>query len=212
MKTNTFEKLPESKQNDILDAAARVFAQKGYFQAGIMEICQEAGISNGALYKYFENKQGLFISVARRTMDLMMAAADRVATGQAGIWQRMQHILEEVVPFTSLYRDYFIVYMDLGSPSMDAFAAELSDAFERQSFEFFCRLIEEARRDGEIRRKIATETAAYFLDNHLMLFAFSCVSEHYNRRFHQYFSKGDEHLEASQKIKLIMRSFRQLLV
>lgn len=211
MKTITFEKLPENKQNDILDAAVRVFAQKGYFQAGIVEICQEAGISNGALYKYFTNKQGLFTAVAHRTIELMQTTANRMGSGQMDIWQRMQRILEEVVPFTILYRDYFIVYMDLGSPSMDAFAVELSDAFERQSFEFFYRLIEEARRDGEIRRGIATETVAYFLDNHLMLFAFSCVSEHYNRRFHQYFAKGDERLEPGQKIKLIMRSFRQLL-
>ncbi len=211
MKTSTFEKLTEDKQIAILDAAAGVFAQKGYFQAGILELCTATGISNGAMYKYFENKQGLYITVARRTMELLQTAANRMAAGQMNIWQRMQRILEEVVPFTTLYRDYFIVYMDLGSPSMDIFAAELSDDFERQSFVFFCRLIEEARLNGEIRPGIATETAAYFLDNHLMLFAFSCVSKHYDRRFHQYFAKDAELLESDQKIRLIMQSFRQLL-
>lgn len=34
---------------------------------------------------------------------------------------------------------------------MDSFAAELSDDFERQSFEFFHKIIEEARENGEIR-------------------------------------------------------------
>lgn len=211
MRTGTFDKLPEDRQNAILDASARVFARKGYFQAGIVEICQAAEISNGALYKYFENKQGLFITVARRTMDLMMIAANRMAAGQIGIWDRLRLILGEVLPFVTTYRDYFVVYMDLGSPSMDAFASELSDEFERQSFDFFYKIIEEARGKGEIRKEISTETAAYFIDNNLMLFAFSCVSEHYDRRFHQYFGKGLDRLDAEGKIKMIMRSFRQLL-
>jgi hypothetical protein len=60
-------------------------------------------------------------------------------------------VLEKVVPFTTNYRDYFIVYIDLGSPSMDIFASELSDEFERQSFEFFYRIVEDVRNEGETR-------------------------------------------------------------
>ncbi|RLB79785.1 MAG: TetR/AcrR family transcriptional regulator, partial [Deltaproteobacteria bacterium] len=52
----TFKKLPRKKQIAILDAAAAVFASKGYYQANVGEICRRAGISNGALYKYFKNK------------------------------------------------------------------------------------------------------------------------------------------------------------
>lgn len=211
MKTTTFEKLPEKRQLEILDASARVFAQKGYYQAGIMEICQAAGISNGALYKYFENKQGLFITIARRSIDLLRMATRRMVAGQLDFWQRMQRMLEDVAPLLTLYKDYFIVYMDLGSPVMDVFAVELSDAFERQSFEFFYKLVEEAQKKGEVRKGITPETAAYLLDNHLMLYAFSCVSEHYDRRFHQFFGKGNKRLSADGKIKMIMRSYRQFL-
>ncbi len=211
MQTSTFEKLSENKQIKILDASAQVFAQKGYFQAGIIEICQEAEISNGALYKYFENKQGLFISVARRSIELMRMATNRMGEGPLGFWQRIQRILEEVIPFSTLYKDYLIIYMELGSPVMDGFAAKLSDTFEQEAFNFFYKLIKEAQEKGNIREGITPETAAYFLDNHLMLFAFSCVSEHYNRRFHQFFGKGNERLHTNQKIEMIMRSYRQLL-
>lgn len=212
MKTNTFDKLPEEKQIAILDASARIFAQKGYYQAGITEICRAAEISNGALYKYFENKKGLFITVARRTMDLMMKEAGQIAEGRMVIWDRLQRVLERVAPFTAAYRDYFVIYMDLGSPSMDEFASELSDEFEHQSFAFFYQMVEEARANGEIREGIATETVVYLLDNHLMLLAFSFVSEHYNRRFHQYFGKDSRQMTADQKIDLVMRSFQQLLM
>lgn len=211
LKTNTFNKLPEKRQIEILDAAAGVFAKKGYFQAGIDEICQAAGISNGSLYKYFKNKKGLFVTVAHRSIDLLQITASRMAAEQLDFWQKMQRILKEVNPFLALNKDYFIVYMDLGSPAMDDFAAELSDTFERQSFEYFNDLIKEAQEKGEIREGIAVETAAYFLDNHLMMYAFSCVSEHYDRRFHQFFGKGNEKMDDECKIEMIMRSYRQLL-
>lgn len=209
--TQTFEKLSQKKQVEILDAAAGVFAQKGYFQAGIAEICQAAEISNGALYKYFKNKKGLFVAVAQRTMELIRTAANQIPEERKFIWDKLRLILEKVVPFTTDYRDYFIVYMDLGSPSMDSFASELSDQFEQYSFDFFYQIIEKARDNSEIKKGISTETAAYFIDNHLMLFAFSCVSKHYNQRFHKYFQKGSDRLDADRKIELIMRSFQQLL-
>jgi hypothetical protein len=61
---------------------------------------------------------------------------------------------------------------NLGSPSMDEFAPDLSDNFERLSFDFFYRIIETARENGEIRKGIKSKTVAYFIDNHLMLFTF----------------------------------------
>ncbi len=212
MKTKTFEKLPEQKQLEILDAAAGIFANKGYYQAGINEICQATGISNGALYKYFENKKGLFKTVARRTLDLILNEFRQYEQKDGSIWETLQQVLDMVLPFTTMYRDYFVVFMDLGSPSMDVFSSELSDDFEKQTFEFYARLIKNAKEDGEIRTNISTETAAYFIDNHLTLLAYSCVSQHYNRRFHQYFPSSKFPLGVEGKIDLIMRSFRELLM
>lgn len=209
--TKTFEKLSSCRQHEILDAAAGVFARKGYFQAGISEICDAARISNGALYKYFRNKHDLFVSVALKTQDLLLSEAGKIILGDMSIWDRLHHILKEVPGFTKVHRDYFIVYMDLGSPSMDEFAPELSDDFEKGSFDFFVRLIETAKEKGEIRPDISNETATYFIDNHLMLFAFSCVSEHYNRRFNLCFGKAGESLDPDQKVQSMMRSFRQVL-
>ncbi len=213
MKTETFLKLPESKQIAILDASARIFADKGYFQAGIAEICNEAKISNGALYKYFKNKRGLFITVASRMVDVMLKISQQLDLTDLSFWEKLQRVFEAVVPFTTDFRDYFVIYMDLGSPSMDSFASDLSDAFERQTADFFSALIEESKQKGEVDSSVSTSSATYLLDNHLMLFAFSCVSEHYDRRFHQYFkdifASGD--LDSVKKIKIMMDSFHQLM-
>lgn len=212
MKTKTFEKLPEQKQTEILDAAASIFANKGFYQAGINEICRTTKISNGALYKYFQSKKGLFKAVARRTLDLILIEYRQYEEKEEPVWDTLQQVLDKVHPFTTMYRDYFVVFMDLGSPSMDAFSSELSDDFEKQTFEFYARLIKGAKEKGEIRKTISTETAAYFIDNHLTLLAYSCVSQHYNRRFHQYFPSSKFPLAVEGKIDLIMRSFRELLM
>ncbi len=145
MGTNTFSKLPEDRQTEILDAATHVIAQKGFFQAGINEICQAAGISNGALYKYFGSKKGLYITVARRTLELTTTKADQILSLEMDIWERLRHLLEEILTFTTEFRDYFIIYMDLSSPSMDPLAAELTNAFEQMSFKFYRQLILGAR-------------------------------------------------------------------
>ncbi|MDY0393652.1 helix-turn-helix domain-containing protein [Virgibacillus halophilus] len=63
---NAFAKLPQKKQVHILDAATESFAEKGYFGASIKEICQRADISNGALYKYFRNKEELYFVILKK--------------------------------------------------------------------------------------------------------------------------------------------------
>ena len=47
----------------ILDAATKIFAEKGYQYATISEVAKEAGISTGLLYSYFKNKLDLLLSV-----------------------------------------------------------------------------------------------------------------------------------------------------
>ena len=47
----------------ILDAATKIFAEKGYQYATISEVAKEGGISTGLLYSYFKNKLDLLLSV-----------------------------------------------------------------------------------------------------------------------------------------------------
>lgn len=49
----------EARRQSILAAATRVFAQKGIVAATMADIASEAGISPGAIYRYFPNKSDL---------------------------------------------------------------------------------------------------------------------------------------------------------
>lgn len=57
---------------DLLDAASRVIAAKGYEGASVGDIAAEAGYTKGALYAHFGSKSGLFLALARERLGIAM--------------------------------------------------------------------------------------------------------------------------------------------
>jgi len=53
----------EQRKTEILAAATKVFAEKGYRGASVSDINEEAGIARGTFYLYFESKKGVFIEL-----------------------------------------------------------------------------------------------------------------------------------------------------
>ena len=54
----------EMRRTRIMEAAAAVFAQKGFQRATVREIAAQAGIAPGTIYLYFENKRDLLVAIA----------------------------------------------------------------------------------------------------------------------------------------------------
>ena len=91
----TFKNLPEKKQNAILNAAARVFATKGYYRANVADICKRARISNGALYKYFKNKEAVYVSVLDRVVELFARVEQAHSDITKSVFVVLYDILQE---------------------------------------------------------------------------------------------------------------------
>ena len=51
------------KRKLLIDAAKKEFLEKGYNKASLRKICANAGVTTGALYFFFENKEDLFSSI-----------------------------------------------------------------------------------------------------------------------------------------------------
>ncbi|MDR6120883.1 TetR/AcrR family transcriptional regulator [Bacillus sp. SLBN-46] len=66
-----FLNLDSEKQNRIINAAIKEFAQKGYSNASTNEIVKEAGISKGLLFHYFQNKKQLFLFLFDSCVELI---------------------------------------------------------------------------------------------------------------------------------------------
>lgn len=60
----------QARRQEILRAAAELFAEKGYQRASVKEIAQRAGIAPGTIYLYFESKGDLLIGLMRRLAEL----------------------------------------------------------------------------------------------------------------------------------------------
>ena len=56
----------------IIQAATKIFARKGFYQAKISEIAREAQIADGTIYIYFENKDDILISLFEEQMKVVL--------------------------------------------------------------------------------------------------------------------------------------------
>ena len=65
----------------ILDAAERVFAQRGFYAAKVAAIAKEAGVADGTIYLYFKNKDDLLITLFESRMErVIQILGDAVAS------------------------------------------------------------------------------------------------------------------------------------
>ena len=208
---STFRKLSKERQIAILDAAARVFAQNGYYRANVADICRGARISNGALYKYFKNKRDVFNSVFDRTVRLFSIDPERFFSTRNSVYQRLRDLLNATTRLAEIHPEYITVYFDLGSPSMSGMAASLSERIEQPAKAIWLSLVEEGKRRGEIDKEIDSNVASYIIDDYVMLFMFSCVSDHYDRRFSSYFGEKNRTFTNREKIRIVLNSIKMVL-
>jgi AcrR family transcriptional regulator len=71
MKDTAQEQFEMARRNQILDAAAKLFAQQGFHTTTIKAIATEAGIADGTIYNYFENKMALLLGIFNRMRNLV---------------------------------------------------------------------------------------------------------------------------------------------
>ena len=56
----------EGRRTQILNAAVRCFARRGYYETTIEDLVAETGLSRGALYLYFPSKEAIYLAISER--------------------------------------------------------------------------------------------------------------------------------------------------
>lgn len=69
----------EERKQEILDAAERLFASKGFDNTSISDILEETGIARGTLYYHFKSKEELLDAVIERMIEGMTVRAKEIA-------------------------------------------------------------------------------------------------------------------------------------
>ena len=91
------------KPQQIIEAAVRVFARKGYYNSRVSDIAREAGIAAGTIYLYFKTKEDILVTLFREKMaDVRgVRCAEPSPTSRtpsprsAGSWRCTSSMLEE---------------------------------------------------------------------------------------------------------------------
>jgi AcrR family transcriptional regulator len=70
--------IQEERRRQILDAAVRAFAEKGYHACRVSDIAEEAGVAYGLVYHYFESKDAVLEAVFREMWGRMVGAIEAI--------------------------------------------------------------------------------------------------------------------------------------
>ena len=136
------------RKQQLLDQAAALFAERGYDDTRVVDICAGAGVAKGLFYWYFENKEALFAELVR-SMRLRLRIAQEAALDRgADPLQRIRQGTEASVRFMAHHRAFFaLLEVEQRSSGLTAVLREGTEIHAADT----ARLVKEAQSEGLIR-------------------------------------------------------------
>lgn len=145
----------------ILDAAATCFSREGFHDTSMQQICTEAGMSPGALYRYFPSKEaiiGAIVEAERAERTRLFDALRQSESLMAGLTAAMAELLTGTQSMCDrLGAEIF------AEGSRNPKLRELLDPMERESHQMLRDLLAEAQRRGEIAADVDLEALQVLL-------------------------------------------------
>jgi len=158
-KTNN-DSTQQDKTQVILDAAIRVFAEKGYYGARVSDIAGEAGIAYGLVYHYFKNKEDLLISIFKTRWDQFLSAIRSIMDGGGDPGE----MIRKVISF--LFHSYknnpaMIEVMIMDVTKSTRFLNDENISHFLEAFSLIARIVDLGKDTGVFRSDIDSTMAAY---------------------------------------------------
>src|SRR5262252_4384063 len=165
------------KFHAILQAAARVFARSGYFNARVSEVARAAGVADGTVYLYFKSKHDLLRSIFSTSMDNFLRQARRQLETIDDPCERLRCFARLHFEALENNRDMAIVFqVELRQSSK--FMEEFSTAQLADYLLIIREAVEEGQRRGLIRNQLSSKLVAKFLFGALDEMATNWVLSH----------------------------------
>jgi len=147
----------EEKRRQILDAAVRVFARKGFHASRVGDIAEEAGVAHGLLYHYFDSKDAVLQAVFHENWNVLLERIASVEETEESAADQLRHIATIILRTWLHLPDVVrVVIQEFGrSPELAERIGDLA-----QPIELFQRVIERGVARGEFREDIDPRVAA----------------------------------------------------
>ena len=91
------------RREQILEAAARLFAKHGYADADTQLLAEELGVGKGTIYRYFPSKENVFLAAADRVMRML---CDQVDASIAGIEDPLDRIAMAIRSYLAFFSQH----------------------------------------------------------------------------------------------------------
>ena len=112
----------KSRREEILKVAERVFAQKGFHNTSVAEICKESEFAIGTLYQFFKNKEELYYKMVIGKLDLLHTTLQAEVSGNKKFLEKLSCMVELVLSFIEQNVDFFKIFtweLNVLKPNME---------------------------------------------------------------------------------------------
>jgi AcrR family transcriptional regulator len=158
-------KVPRAvREQEMLEVAERVFAERGYYAASVETIADGAGITKPMVYAYFGSKEGLYLACMERSRRRLFEAIDQAAEADAPPDEQLWRGILAFFTFVTEQRESWVVLFGEGTSHDGPFAAEAT-RLRRQIARLVSQLLGEAASAEGVRpaRLEAIEPLAHAL-------------------------------------------------
>jgi AcrR family transcriptional regulator len=100
----------DRRRQEMVYAAAKVFAQRGYDRTTMQDLAASMGLATGALYHYFGSKEQLLIEICDQLMEPLLERAHAVVLGDDRPEDQLRALVRMWVANVVQYRDHMLVF------------------------------------------------------------------------------------------------------
>ena len=178
--------MPKEKRQRIIETATQEFARKGYHDSSVSAIASKSGISVGAIYKYFDSKLDLFLTIVAHNISRMEELLTGLAAADEDVIIKVEKILREIINFSRENGILINLYNSMTAVNDKKLASQFAKEMEQLTAEIYIRAIVEGQANGEIRKDIDPKVAAFLIDDLFMSLQFSFANDYYIQRLRLY--------------------------
>jgi AcrR family transcriptional regulator len=161
----TDQSVAERKRCAILDAARTIFSRKGYSDAVVDDVAEEARVAKGTLYLYFKSKEELYLAALVSDVRTMTAEARKEMERVSGLREKLRAFLRLRVEFNKLREDFLRIYLaEYGNTFIKSVHNTELMQLVRENMRYVAKVFEQASLKGEIGPVPSGAAAAALFD------------------------------------------------
>jgi len=143
----------EQRRREVVNASARLFAERGYHNTSIDDLVEATGLQRGGLYHYIDGKQHLLLLTHEELIAPLLARAEAIAAADLPAEAKLRELLRAWVAHVASHRDHMVVFNEERRLiESDPAWHDVRDARER-----FQSLLEGVLREGDRTGRLVME-------------------------------------------------------